>query len=603
MNRMKNRGISKMNHRQIVEDSRLKRFLQEKYGLLILALVEILFTAILVLFCDKLYITVNDVLDSNIPLYKIFKNIHAWTDRTTPLPFLGGLERNVLTAGYTINSLIYWLFDIKYAFWINYSVAIAFSGIGFYCLGVSIKKITKDNIDPNLFCLGGIIYIIIGEWPISIIGFSLIPWWFFLAVEIYRTHKAWLALFYVVLIYNISFPLIGCFLLFFTVLFYMIMIIKGKEYNSLIIMMGIILVSIILFNHDILLSMFSSSANSIKGLENSSSTVYIDSLKKCLINAFNLFFIKNGSFYHSGLYPLKYIAAPIVYLFFLFFVLEKKRLNINKTFLNSYKIIVLFIFLSVLFAAFDKCAILRKIFPFLSGFSFYRFLWITPFFIILSYVLLLCFLKNKNYLIITSALIIILPISIMFDLDYKASSSMYNLFHVNFKTNILHKKIPLQVRFDDYFAPDLFEQIKKELNYNNEWAVAYGFDPGILQYNGIRTLDGYYSNYPLDYKEKWEKMILPTLKEHKAARDYWAESNGQRAYLYSCSWLFPSFHMNYKKLGGVELLIEPNVLRELNGKYIFSRVIIKNYKKLGLEFIDYWQDSRGIYDIGVYKLK
>lgn len=55
--------------------------------------------------------------------------------------------------------------------------------------------------------------------------------------------------------------------------------------------------------------------------------------------------------------------------------------------------------------------------------------------------------------------------------------------------------------YREYFSTELFDKIKEEIGYEGEKAVAYGLDPGVLAYNGISTLDGVLSYYPLSYKE------------------------------------------------------------------------------------------------------
>ena len=201
-------------------------------------------------------------------------------------------------------------------------------------------------------------------------------------------------------------------------------------------------------------------------------------------------------------------------------------------------------------------------------------------------------------------LLIAFPISILMDVDYMDTTSMYNMLSINYKHYMYpDKRNSMFAKWNDYYAQDLFSKIKEDLNYNNEWCVAFAFEPAILQYNKIKTLDGYYSNYPTELKMKWEKMISPALEVNPEAKRYWQKSNGIRCYLYAKEWVFPQYSMNCKKLGGVNLLIDPQILKNLGGKYIFSRVVIRNYKELGLEFLDYWNDNRGIYDIGVYKIQ
>jgi len=81
--------------------------LKKHYGIFFLICVEFAFIFIFALFGDKLYVAINDNLDSNIALYKMFRDNNCWIDRTTPLPFLGGISRDLLTCGYSLPELNY----------------------------------------------------------------------------------------------------------------------------------------------------------------------------------------------------------------------------------------------------------------------------------------------------------------------------------------------------------------------------------------------------------------------------------------------------------------------------------------------------------------
>ena len=94
--------------------------LKKYYGFLLLIAVELFFIFIFAFFGDKLYFAVNDNLDSNIALMKVFRDNNCWIDRTSPIPILGGVEREVLNCGYTIAYINYWLFDTQTAYFLNF---------------------------------------------------------------------------------------------------------------------------------------------------------------------------------------------------------------------------------------------------------------------------------------------------------------------------------------------------------------------------------------------------------------------------------------------------------------------------------------------------
>lgn len=577
--------------------------MKKYYGLCLLILTEILFILVVLLWGDKLYVQINDNLDSNVSLFKMYRDNNCWTDRTTPIPMLGGVGRDVLNCSYTLNYLIYWFFDTEIAYWLNYVVAIALSGSGFYCLGLSCRRVSGKNISSNLFCICGILYVFIGMWPSAIIGFSLISWWAFMVLEIYRTKRLWLSLFFIALEYNISGPLIGIFLLFYTFIFCVLASVRDKKFNKTVFgAFGIIIVIFMICNYNYF-GLFNElqRGGTIKSLASSDGYVYNDSIWTCINNLMEIFLLQNNTaLYHSGVCTLKYVALPVVLVFFILINLERKNMKVGKEFLIIYDLLIAALFINACGMAFDKCYIFRKLVPFFSGFSFARFMWLSPFIIMLGCLMVFHYLCDRRLWKSALVIIIAIPVSIMLDVD--SAILTYNLLHVNYKENICHQSTWHQARWADYYAQDLFEKIKSDIGYEGEWAVAYGFEPAILQYNGFKTLDGYYSNYSTEYKVKWEEMITPVLMENPEALEYWHASNGHRAYIYSTRWLIPSYSIDYEEIGETDMLIYPEILEELGGEYVLSNVPIKNADELGFNYQGTWSDENTIYNISVYRV-
>ena len=568
--------------------------IKKYYGIVFMVVVEVVIAFICIFFGDKLYIAVNDNLDSNIVLMKMFKDNNCWLDRTTPLPFLGGLSRDILTCGYTLQYLNYWFFDIQAAYWINLLEAILISGFGFYFLGKSCGRLTGKNISPNLFCIVGVFYSLAGFWPTAIIGFSLIPWWAFLVLEIYRTKKWWLMVFFIPLLYNISGPLIGIFLIFYTIMFSIVVTIKEKKFNKeMTMLIGLLLVVFVFFNRNMIFQSFSGSKDTIKGLASQDGIIYDDSFIDCLKALPDILLLKLN-FYHLGATSFQNTALLLVLGFFVLFNLERKNLKIGKDYLIIYNMIVAAVFFNACAKAFDECAPFRKLIPFLSGFTIHRFMWLSPFIISMGFLMIIYYFSVRGYKKFSVILVLFLFFGIV-----KCKTglcSIYNHIHVNYITNVKQEHIDFQERWDDFFKPELFDKIKQDIGYNGEWVVSYAMEPSIAQYNGFKTLDGYYSNYPVEYKKKWEKMIMPTLLVNDYAMNYWRNTNGQRAYIYTTEFLIESSTDSHP------MLIEPDILRKLGGKYILSKVKIENANELNFEYLGTWDDEHFNYHIIVYKV-
>ncbi len=574
--------------------------LQQCWGLWFLLFVEIGFIFFLAMYGDKIYLPWNDNLDSNMALNKMFRDNKFWRDRQTPVPMLGGIDRFILTSGYNFTNIIYYLFDTQIAFWILYVLAVAFSGTGFFLLGKSIGKIIPGNVNSNIFCICGIIYSFLGVWPQAIIGFALIPWWVFVVSEIYRTRKIALTPLFLIFVYNISTVLIGIFLFFYTVIFCVGVMIKEKKLDkALLITLGSMVLSIGVVENRILAFASKGSTEMIKGLVQTGD-IYTDSIVYCLWKLKNTLFFE-GSFYHSGLCGLRYVALPLLLIFFVLFNFEYKNIHVNKGFVITYDCLMMALFINACAYAFDECYWVRRLMPFASGFAFQRFMWISPFIVMMCIVMILHYIVEKKLVLSAGIIMIIIPFSVILDSRYDTINSMYNILHINYMAKRYGIVGETMWRWNDFYAEDLFREIKEGIDYDGEWSVAYGLDPAVLQYNGIKTLDGYYSNYSSAYKEKWENLIAPTLEESNSIAEYWKESNGIRAYIYSTKWDNPGNH-SIREVRSDKMLIDSDALRNLNCKYVFSIVEITNAKELGLEYMNIWEDLRGNYDVRVYQV-
>ena len=591
-------GFLSMSINKIVNSNEI---LKKYYGFLLLIAVELFFIFIFSFFGDKLYFAVNDNLDSNIALMKVFRDNNCWIDRTSPIPILGGVEREVLNCGYTIAYINYWLFDTQTAYFLNFIESIAISVLGFYFTGISCRKLTGKDISQNMFCVVGILYSLLGFWPSAVIGFSLIPWWALMILELYRTKKWWISLFSLPLLYNISGPLLGVFLIFYSFLFFLIVSVRNKKISREILVSFIIIsVIFVLLNSGIILDAFRQSDDTIKSLSKNEEMVYNDSIKQCIKRLRNVLFVNDHySLYHSDISAFKFTALPVIYFFFVLFNLARKKMKVGKDFLIVYNLTICALFCNAFAVAFDNCKVFRHVISFLPGFSFSRFLWLSPFIISIALILIIHYLCRKGYKIASVCLLLFVLIGIIKEPD-SGWNSMYNMIHQSYSINVSNLEVRGEVRWNDYYAPDLFEEIKEDIDYNNEWVVSYAFEPSILQYNGFKTLDGYYSNYSKDYKSKWEKMIMPTLLQNTNAMEYWKESNGQRAYIYSTEWVHPDY--GYLSVKSIDMLIDPEILRELGGKYILSNTTISNAEELGFEYLGTWYGDNKVYNIRVYKV-
>lgn len=161
-----------------------------------------------------------------------------------------------------------------------------------------------------------------------------------------------------------------------------------------------------------------------------------------------------------------------------------------------------------------------------------------------------------------------------------------------------------KICFHDFYDETLFNTIKRKLAYNtkSDKVVCLGFYPSIAEYNGFYTLDGYFYNYPLDYKKQWESIIHYELDKSSIIHDYFCYW-GSRCYIFSSE--LDNYNYIYTRQSDAkirDLNIDIDNLKLMGCDYILSAVEIANYEKLNLTYIDTFCKENSIWKIRVYQL-
>lgn len=292
------------------------------------------------------------------------------------------------------------------------------------------------------------------------------------------------------------------------------------------------------------------------------------------------------------------VFLPICGIYFLYinfkYIIERQLLKI---FQDYYNWIIFFIGFNSVVYGINKWQPFRdfvaRFIPILYGFSFERTVWFNGFLWCLAVVLIVSRISNKS--VIT---IVILCSFFPFIL----SGEVYNPIHSNLKLieqDIFETTDNEFESWKEFYAEDLFEKIKLEIDYRKEWSVAFGFHPAVLNYNGISTLDGYHSFYPLDYKKDFRKLIKPEFDFDEYYRNYY-DNWGGRAYVFSkdCDSNFPKDYLEKP----TELHIDMKKFKEFGGKYIFSRVEISNLDTLGIQEMGVFKDKNTFFSVYVYSI-
>jgi hypothetical protein len=296
-------------------------------------------------------------------------------------------------------------------------------------------------------------------------------------------------------------------------------------------------------------------------------------------------------------------------------VLSKADSGIKLLFLLELTIVAIYIIAAVYDSGLLN-AFIKKYVPILDGFAwnrvyvFNRILWYVVFGLCLRFILN-CNMKLPSFLpkVIAGGLVCLqLGYIVLFPALYNDPvRTWFNEIAIKTGSGIARNILPHRsfnsfVSYKEFFAKDLFDQIKADISYSGERVVAFGYHPSVLMYNGFNCIDGYNNAYPLSYMREFRTLIAPELNIDQRAREYY-DAWGGRMYLYNLSELDFNPTRN-KNTVPVQLRIDMEVFRNtFNGTYILSRAEIANSDALGIVLVKRYYDEESIYTIYLYAVK
>ncbi|MFH0710519.1 MAG: DUF6044 family protein [Pseudomonadota bacterium] len=150
-----------------------------------------------------------------------------------------------------------------------------------------------------------------------------------------------------------------------------------------------------------------------------------------------------------------------------------------------------------------------------------------------------------------------------------------------------------------YFAEDLFAKIKHTIPSDASHRVGcIGFEPSIAVYNGLYTIDGYITSYPLEYKHQFYKIIEKTLATDKGNRDLFL-GWGSKCYLFDGgeSSLYFRSKEKVKKLN-----LNMEAYYAMGGRYLISAHKIEESQLKNLVFIQEFRDKNTFWTMYLYRV-
>ena len=178
----------------------------------------------------------------------------------------------------------------------------------------------------------------------------------------------------------------------------------------------------------------------------------------------------------------------------------------------------------------------------------------------------------------------------------------HNVFYKHTLSNMFSQKTK-HLTYKKFFMQDMMNDIKNYINkpLSEYRVVSLGINPGVALFNGFYCIDGYSTNYPLNYKKSFEKVIHNELNKNQKYYNYF-NNWGNRVYLYSheTSSFRPFIETSDNTTEINHLDINYSELKKLKTDYILSRFKInnaENFIKLEKIFI---KNNQIVY---LYKLK
>ena len=543
------------------------------------------------------YIGVHDNMDLFVAQFQMLKNTGTFFKHGVDVPFLGGISRDNLPSEFSLYSVLYMIFPTYTAYVLGIVGKIMMGMFSFRLLAEELFPDKYMQYRPVIY-MTGFTYGIIWFFPAFGFAFASIPLCVYLLVKIYRHAGRWwyAALFAYPLVSYFSYH--GIFILGYLVIAILWLSIRDRK-PAWRLVLGLIVLTLgyVACEYRLFGQMLLSGEATIR------STIVNPSFSSKEILQEIITVWREGVFHADDVHGK--VVLPVCILYFLVsngMYLWKKQ--VKDIFHDLFNFIMLFILFNSVVCGLYDCEPLRslveKLIPPLEGWQFNRtiffnpFLWYAALFIVLIrlYDAGIWQMWIANIIICAAALVVILTPNRYNDLYNTCYNRAYEYYHGT-EVDTLD--------YEQFYAQELFCEIKDDIGYSGEWSAAYGFHPAVLEYNGIATLDGYLGFYSRQYKEDFRKVIAPALERVEETRIYY-DDWGARAYLYSGTDLSIVSATKTVYATDYDIYIDAEAFSALGGEYIFSRIELTNAEEAGLHLLSSHTARDGSCTVYIYRV-
>lgn len=547
---------------------------------------------------EQSVIAVHDNLDLFIPQFQMMKNTGTFWRHEVDVPFLGGISRDTLPAEFSLYTMLYMILPAYPAYIAGYLLKIVIALLSCIWLAGDVLGEGYERYKPLVY-LSGLAYGILNVFPAFGIPFASIPLAVYLLRKIYREPgiRWYAALFFYPLLSYFSY--FGLFILAYMAAAFIWLWAKDRKFPGRILAAVIVLAAgCVVCEYRLFGTMLLGDEVTIRTTMEAGSFTAGE-----IVKTIGEVFAK-GMFHAESVHTFLVLPVCVLYFFYLNFSYIRSR-NIKGIFQDVYNLLALvLVFNSVVYGIYyweGFRNVVEALCPPLTGWQFNRTVFFSPFVWYAAFFFALKRLYDSkkaagevlaNLLALGAVLIIVL------------SGTRYNdLYHTCFSQAYMYLKGAQtdQLNFGEFYSAELFEEAKKDIGYEGQWAAAYGFYPAVLEYNGIATLDGYLGFYSQSYKEAFRRIIAPALDRVEESREYF-DSWGARAYLYSGTDLSIVNASRSYSVTDRDIYIDVDAFKELGGRYIFSRIELANAKEKGLTLAGTYRNDKSPYVLYVYTI-
>lgn len=459
------------------------------------------------------YLT-HDNLDSNVVWYKCLAESGLMFKQGTLDFILGGIPRDCFPSEWSIDRLLYHIFNPQTAYGINYILlhSIAFIGMRLFLR----RYVTKNKAIFNLVALS---FAMLPFWVsggITVAGLPLLAYSFFNIFKNNASYFDWIIFllfpFYSSIVFGnaFSFP-------FFFLLWILGVLMKRWRFNLVHILPFIFLLISTVFIEKRFLSLLISGFESNRILDYPTVEQFMN-MKGIIGTSVRAFVF--GHYHFHSLSGLIAISSLIIVIYLIF----KGKIKSVSTPLTLMLVIASFAFITIFLNNYDLKSLFGDNFPKVSLrlWVWFPFLWFTIF------ALLLDLLRNERKLILTNALLysqVLFVLLLIYPKDYFGSRYAENMLANTF----IYSSNNEQSRWDDYYMANELKTVKDFIpDITSQKVVRVGVSPEVLQYNGLKTFEGYYSFYPAQILKQIREIDV--LERQKVGSNFYQSAN--RGYLY-----------------------------------------------------------------------